>query len=156
MEQCLSVSSTVAPSIISCVCKNSMPDTLMLICTYCNKQQHAACYRIIEEEMIPTTHCCVECSKDSKTKMVCTDSRLVKMSTKPAVVLTCIFRRALVALMHMEELGEEFFSVKFGIGEDLVQGILTKMLNEGIVHGRDRVYKVDHETLETVALPRYL
>ena len=151
--------STTKPSAsISCICKNTMPDPLMMLCGYCFTQQHAACYRVTEEVKIPAVHCCVECSKESLGSRVSTDSKLVKMSTKPAVVLTCIFRRALVALMHMEELREEFFSVKFGISEDLVQGILTKMLNEGIVHvhARDRVYKVDQETLETVALPRYL
>ena len=143
---------------ISCICQNTMPDPLMMICGYCFTQQHAACYRVTEEGKIPAVHCCVECSKESQGSRVCTDSKLVKMSTKPAVVLTCIFRRALVALINKEEMRGEFFTEKFGIGEDLVQGIIAKMMNENIVQAGDgqEHFRVHKETLETIALPRYL
>ena len=41
------------------------------------------------------------------------------MSAKPAVVLTCIFRRALVALIKMEKVGVDFFKEKFGLSREL-------------------------------------
>merc|ERR1719430_207848 len=153
----VTAASTTRPSTrISCTCKNTMPDPLMMLCSYCSTQQHAACYRVMEEDKVPAVHCCVECSKESQSSRVCTDSKLVKMSTKPAVVLTCIFRRALVALTQKEKIGGDYFTEKFDIGEDLVQGILAKMINEGIVHAEDSYYRVVKETLETVALSRYL
>ena len=42
------------------------------------------------------------------------------------------------------------------MGKDLVQGLLDKMTDLGIVHAEDGYYRVDIETLKTVALPRYL
>ena len=110
----------------------------------------------MEEDKVPAVHCCVECSKESQGSRVCTDRKLVKMSTKSAVVLTCIFRRALVALTQKEKIGGDYFAEKFDIDEDLVQGILAKMINEGIVHAEDGYYRVVKEKLETVALTRYL
>ena len=38
----------------------------------------------------------------------------------------------------------------------VVEGILAKMINEGIVHAEDGYYRVVKEKLETVALSRYL
>ena len=128
-----------------------------MTCRYCSTQQHAACYRITEEERVPTVHCCVDCSIESQGSRKCTDTKLVKMSTKPAVVLTCIFRRALVSLMHKEEVGVDFFIEKFSLGEDLVEGILQKMVKEAIVKVRgDGCYEVDKIVLEQNALPKYL
>jgi len=142
---------------ISCTCKNSTLDTLMLMCQYCNKQQHAACYRLTELAMLPVVHCCVDCSKNEHVDMVCTDTKLVKMSSKPAVVLTCIFRRVLVALLEIEKVGKEFFMGRFGLSSDTAFGILTKLEKEGTILGTGAgYYRVDKRTLEIVAIPKYL
>ena len=151
------VTSSHRVSNISCTCKNTMPDPLMLVCSYCTMQQHAACYRITEEAILPAVHCCVDCSKDSQGSKVCTDTKLVKMSIKPAVVLTCIFRRALVAIMKEEMLDANFILEKFDLNKDIVSGILSKMEKEGtILHTGDERFRVDRRSLELVALPKYL
>ena len=142
-------------NIISCICQNDMPDPLMLLCLYCSKQQHAACYRLTEEGKLPVIHCCVSCVTVDR---ACTDPKLVKIASKPAVVLTCIFRRVLVYLLKMNNVRVEFFMKKFGLSRDITAGIMTKLDNEDIIissDGKDN-FKVDKRTLEMVALPKYL
>merc|ERR1712098_520262 len=96
-------------------------------------------------------HCCVACSIESQGNRECTDIKLVKMSTKPAVVLTCIFRRVLAALMHLREIRGELFVEMFGLDEELVEGILHKLEGDAIiVHRGDGCYKVDERILEKV------
>ena len=73
--------------------------------------------------MLPAVHCCVDCSKEGQGGSVCTDKKLVKISAKPTVVLTCIFRRALVALIEMEKVGVDFFMENFGLSRDIAEGI---------------------------------
>ena len=83
--------------------------------------------------MLPAFHCCVDCSKEGQGGSVCTDKKLVKISAKPTVVLTCIFRRALVALIEMEKVGVDFFMENFGLSRDIAEGILAKMAKEGTI-----------------------
>jgi len=148
---------TPVTTTISCTCLNTTQDLLMLTCHYCCQQQHAACYRLTQLSMLPAVHCCVDCSKEGQGDRVCTDKKLVKMSAKPAVVLTCIFRRALVALMEMEKVGLDFFMEKFGLSRDIAEGILGKMVKEGtILQGEEDCFRVDKRTLEMVAIPKYL
>ena len=79
------------------------------------------------------------------------------MSTKPAVVLTCIFRRALVALLEMEKVGVDFFKEKFGLSSEIAEGIVAKLEKEGsILKSDEGGFRVDKRTLEMVAFPKYL
>ena len=80
---------------------------------------------------------------------VCTDKKLIKMSAKPAMVLTCIFRRALVVLMEMEKVGVDFFMEMFGLSRDIAEGILAKMAKEGtLLQGAVDSFRVDKRTLK--------
>eukprot|EP00092_Neocalanus_flemingeri_P023346 GFUD01025312.1.p1 GENE.GFUD01025312.1~~GFUD01025312.1.p1 ORF type:complete len:538 (-),score=191.36 GFUD01025312.1:59-1672(-) len=142
---------------ISCTCQNTTPDPLMLECLHCSKQQHAACYRLTKLARLPAGHCCVDCSKEGQGDRVCTDTRLVKMASKPAVVLTCIFRRVLVSLLGRENVGEEFLVDKFGLSWDISVGVLTKLEKEGtILRTGTGDFRVDKRSLEMVAVPKYL
>jgi len=148
---------TPVTTTISCTCLNTTQDLLMLTCHYCSQQQHAACYRLTKLSMLPAVHCCVDCSKEGQGDRVCTDKKLVKMSAKPAVVLTCIFRRALVALLEMEKVGVDFFVEKFGLSSEIAEGIVAKLEKEGsILKSDEGGFRVDKRTLEMVAFPKYL
>ena len=107
--------------------------------------------------MLPAVHCCVDCSKEGQGGRVCTDKKLVKMSAKPGLVLTCIFRRALVALLEVEKVAVDFFVEKFGLNREIAEGIVAKLEKEETILKCDEGdFRVDMRTLEMVAIPKYL
>ena len=91
---CLLSLPSTSTSTICCSCSSSSLDPLMLVCQLCGRQQHAACYRILEEDSLPDRHYCVSCSQEEDRP--CTDPRLLKIVGKqdPGVVAgTCLYRR---------------------------------------------------------------
>merc|ERR1711915_828077 len=130
---------------------------LMLKCDYCSKLQHCACYRIVSGINIPKVHCCLLCHLDAPSERTCTDKKLVKMSSKPSLAITCIFRRVLVMLIHRDIVSSLFFVEATGVDEDTIQGIFTKLVNENVVSFvENNAYKVNKEVLEKFALPKYM
>eukprot|EP00092_Neocalanus_flemingeri_P039036 GFUD01042495.1.p1 GENE.GFUD01042495.1~~GFUD01042495.1.p1 ORF type:complete len:544 (+),score=171.29 GFUD01042495.1:115-1632(+) len=139
---------------IHCSCSNHHPDPLMLQCTYCSTLQHAACYRIVSADKIPAQHCCVTCSIAQG--VTCTDSRLVKMSTKPAITHTCLFRRMLSLLCQVDAVTLHQVTERLGVELDTAGAVLQKLTEEGclVVEGEDWV--VQREPLLSTFLPKYL
>ena len=116
---------SISPCVM-CSCNNSLPDPLMLRCIYCTKVQHAACYRILDVEKIPATHCCIQCSQEGEGR-VCTDTKLVTMAAKQDVSSTCLLRRILAFLTVKEEITASSVMDKFGINEDNAEIIIGKL-----------------------------
>eukprot|EP00092_Neocalanus_flemingeri_P039037 GFUD01042496.1.p1 GENE.GFUD01042496.1~~GFUD01042496.1.p1 ORF type:complete len:572 (-),score=175.95 GFUD01042496.1:146-1861(-) len=139
---------------IHCSCSNHHPDPLMLQCTYCSTLQHAACYRIVSADKIPAQHCCVTCSIAQG--VTCTDSKLVKMSTKPAITHTCLFRRMLSLLCQVDAVTLHQVTERLGVELDTASAVLQKLTEEGclVVEGEDWV--VQRESLLSTLLPKYL
>jgi len=143
-------------SAILCSCQSFTHDELMLKCDYCSKLQHSACYRIVSSNKIPKVHCCLPCHLDAPFEKTCTDRKLVKMSTKPSLALTCIFRRVLAMLMHRDILDSHCFAEAMGVDEETNQGIFKKLVNENVVIVEKDAYKVNKEVLVKFALPKYM
>ena len=141
---------------IQCVCSNTHPDPIMLDCSHCSFQQHASCYRILSVKDIPTEHCCVTCSKQYGIN--CTDNKLVKMSSNPAVAGTCLFRRALLLLLEVEIITVDVVLRRLGIDNDTAGAIIDKLGGEGCLED-DEVegqWKVLKEVLESTAIPKFI
>ena len=117
---------------ISCICENIIPDSLMLLCHFCQQSQHAACYRILEEKKLPAQHCCLPCSQQGEGR-ACTDSKLQKTSANPAVATTCIFRRVLVALVPMEQVSRGWLGERFGMQSAVEEKILERLQSDGVL-----------------------
>jgi len=141
---------------VLCSCRNTHPDPLMLVCYFCSRSQHAACYRILEKAKVPATHCCVPCSQEDLTR-VCTDLKLVKMSAKADVSGTCIFRRVLAILNVTSQVSHSLLSESLGIKEELSKDVLNKLEKEAVVVRCDGdQFQVDKLTLQRMILPKYL
>ena len=141
---------------VLCSCRNTHPDPLMLVCYFCSRFQHAACYRILEKAKVPATHCCVPCSQEDSNR-VCTDLKLVKMSAKADVSGTCIFRRVLAILNVTSQVSHSLLSESLGIKEELSTNVLNKLEKEGVVVRCDGdQFQVDKLTLQRMILPKYL
>jgi hypothetical protein len=141
---------------VSCTCGNKHPDLLMLVCSFCSRAQHAACYRILEEAKLPAHHCCVQCSQEEEGR-VCTDPKLVKMSTKPAVTVTCMYRRILAVLTVTEQVSLNSVAESLGISEQFAEKVVEKLEKENILRpfGGGQ-FRVDNQVLLQQALPKYL
>jgi len=140
---------------VCCTCKNATKDDFMLACNYCQKEQHAACYRITRQSQVPEVHCCVVCSNEDSSR-VCTDPKLVKMSANPAIVVTCLFRRVLVCLTEVESVNKEFFNAKFDVEDHVSEGIVQKLLKDDIARKDGETYFINQNVLESKAIPKYL
>jgi len=143
-------------SSILCSCESFTHDKLMLKCDYCFKLQHGACYRIVSSNKIPKLHCCLLCHLDTPLEKTCTDRKLVKMSSKPSLALTCIFRRVLAMLMHSDILESRCFVEAMGVDEDTNRGIFEKLVSENVVIVEKDAYMVNKEVLVKFALPKYM
>ena len=130
--------------------------TLMLECHFCSYQQHAACYRIISVDNIPTKHCCVSCS--IKHGVPCTDAKLVKMSSNPAVANTCLFRRVLYLLLQVESVNLELVAERLGVDESTAEAVVNKVGKEGCLED-DQVegqWRVLSQVVVSNMLPKYI
>eukprot|EP00092_Neocalanus_flemingeri_P005749 GFUD01006189.1.p1 GENE.GFUD01006189.1~~GFUD01006189.1.p1 ORF type:complete len:573 (+),score=183.31 GFUD01006189.1:62-1780(+) len=139
---------------IHCSCSNHHPDPLMLQCTYCSTLQHAACYRIVSADKIPAQHCCVTCSIAQG--VTCTDSRLVKMSTKPAITHTCLFRRMLSLLCQVDVVTLHQVTDRLGVELDTAGAVLQKLTEEGCLVVEGEAWVVQRDLLLSTFLPKYL
>ena len=118
----------------TCVCNSLARDPLMLKCIHCGVEEHASCYRIVEQSEAPAQHCCLSCSGATE-DMVCTDPKLLKIAAKKPemVVSTCTFRRMLVILLteEFEELNE--LVNRLGVEPDFADQMFGKLCDDGIV-----------------------
>jgi meiosis-specific protein HOP1 len=149
--------SLLDPSLtVSCTCGNKNPDLLMLVCRFCSRAQHAACYRILEEAKLPVKHCCVQCSQEEEGR-VCTDPKLVKMSAKPAMALTCLYRRVLAVLNVTQQISLLSLTEHLGITEEFAEQFIDRLLTENILTPTTgHLFDVNRQVLQQQALRKYL
>ena len=141
---------------VLCSCGNANPDPLMLVCYFCSRSQHAACYRILDKTKVPVTHCCVPCSQVGEGR-VCTDPKLVKMSSKADVSGTCMYRRVLAVLNVTGQVSLSTVAETFGISEELAEKVINKLEKENVVtQCAENQFEVNKLILQRVALPKYL
>ena len=141
---------------VNCLCNNTHPDPIMLVCQYCSYQQHAACYRIISVDNIPTKHCCVGCS--NKHGVPCTDVKLEKMSSNPVVAHTCLFRRVLYLLLQVEVINMELVMERLGVDNNTAEAVINKLGMEGCLED-DEVegqWRILSQEVVTNILPKYI
>ena len=150
----LSEQSEENSSNINCLCLNHTTDPMMLVCSFCSSLQHAACYRIVSEDMAPAQHCCVSCSIVHG--VPCTDTKLVKMSTNPAVTLTCLFRRVLACLLVKDRVTLEDVMDKLGVEEGTADAVLKKLAGEEGLAKEGADWVVQREKFVDYVLPRYM
>jgi hypothetical protein len=142
--------------IVSCTCGNNHPDLLMLVCCFCSRAQHAACYRILEEAKLPAKHCCVQCSQEEEDR-VCTDPKLVKIWAKPEVALTCLYRRVLAVLNASQHISLVSLTENLCISEEFAEQFIEKLLTENILTvGTGHLFDVNRQVLQQHALRKYL
>ena len=151
--KCSDKSLSISPSVL-CSCNNSLTDPLMLSCSYCSMLQHAACYRILDEDKIPNTHCCVQCSQEGEDR-VCTDTKLVTMAAKQDVTATCFFRRILAFLTVNEQITAGSVMDRFGINEENADVVIGKLKSMNILLETDNQAMVMKPAL-VLALRKYL
>jgi meiosis-specific protein HOP1 len=145
-----------ASLLVFCTCGNNHPDLLMLVCIFCSRAQHAACYRILEEAKLPAEHCCVQCSQEEEGR-VCTDPKLVKMWAKPAVALTCLYRRVLAVLNTSQQISLVSLTEKLGISEELTEQFIERLLTDNILSPTSGLqFDVNRQVQLQHALRRYL
>merc|ERR1719319_1582310 len=85
---------------VVCPCGSTTRDPLMLACSCCSMEQHAACYMLQGVAQVADTHVCLECSKEGAGE--CTDPRMVRYLEefgREALVRVLLYRRLYVALL---------------------------------------------------------
>ena len=158
-EDVESMSLLQPPSAVSCTCANTSRDPLMLLCQSCGQEQHAACYRILEEDRIPALHYCGPCSQEEGRP--CTDSRLLKMLERQSpevVAVTCLYRRLLAALIaEVDWVDTSWIVTRFGLEEETAFQMLRKAESEEVLgQANDGLYLVNRGQPLQVSLKRYL
>ena len=124
---------------ITCVCGSKARDSIMLKCTHCRVEEHGACYRVLEENEMPSEHCCLRCALVVG-DLVCTDPKLVKVWQRKGleyVVHTCSCRRMLAVLLTEEF--EDFHQLlkRLGLEQDIGEDLLKKLSDDGVVSSAD-------------------
>jgi len=145
-----------ASSLVVCPCGTDTFDELMLTCKFCLKLQHAACYRVVNSEDVPVEHCCISCYLQDPSKRICTDKKMVKMSSRPSFGSTCIVRRFLVFLMANNSFTLDSAAENLGVDVSTFEGLSKKLVSENIVREGSNGYEVVRKVLEDMALPKYL
>jgi hypothetical protein len=110
-----------------CICENAKPDPLMLECGYCGRLEHAACYRILQEDKLPARHCCVRCGQDEGRD--CTDPKTARMVEKHqrSAAPTFLFRRVLAALANEPIVSLAWIRQRFGLDREPAEQVLEKL-----------------------------
>jgi len=144
-----------ASSLVVCPCGTDTLDELMLTCKFCLKLQHAACYRVVNSEDVPVEHCCISCHLHDPSNRICTDKKMVKMSSRPSFGSTCIVRRVLVMLMANNSFTLDS-AENLGVDVSTFEGLSKKLVSENIVRVSSNGYEVVRKVLEDMALPKYL
>ena len=88
----------------------------------------------------------------------CTDAKLVKMSSNPAVTHTCLFRRVLSLLLQVDIVNTELVVDRLGVELDTAVAIIQKLVGEGclVEDEEEAELKVQQEFLVSSVLPKYL
>ena len=143
---------------VSCSCSNPSLDPLMLLCQTCGQQQHAACYRILQEDGLPDIHYCVACSQEDRP---CTDPRLLKMCRKQdarLIAMTCLYRRLLAALIaEVELIDSAWITARFGLEEETVVKMMKKAESEEVLgQATEGFHRVNRGRPLQASLKKYL
>jgi len=88
----------------------------------------------------------------------CTDTKLVKMSSNPAVTHTCLFRRVLSILLQVDVVTTELMVEKLGVEHGTAVAVLQKLVEDRCLvedEGEGQL-KVQEEILVGSVLPKYL
>lgn len=89
----------------------------MVLCAYCNTWQHAVCYGLLSESVVPDQHICDKCSDNDRS---CTDPFLqylspvaIQVNDDHKIIIhyntltlqaTCLWRRTLLACTEVTRL----------------------------------------------------
>merc|ERR1719319_1461520 len=90
---------------VVCPCGSTTRDPLMLACSSCSMEQHAACYRVLGEAGVADSHVCLECSMEGAGE--CTDPGLVEaleVYGREGLVRALLYRRLCAALLDREQM----------------------------------------------------
>ena len=88
----------------------------------------------------------------------CTDTKLVKMSSNPAVTHTCLFRRVLSILLQVDMVTTELMVEKLGVEHGTAVAVLKKLVEDRclVEDEEEGQLKVLKEILVGSVLPKYL
>ena len=119
---------------VSCVCLSTSRDSLMLLCSSCSTKQHAACYRVLSTDELPTKHTCWDCSQ--RLGVPCTDTKMEKcMRRGKDPVPTFVFRRVLALLNSGESthVTPQKIKVELDINDGSRDNVLDTLLSLEVV-----------------------
>ena len=129
-----SPASTVKLEEVSCVCLSTTRDPLMLLCTSCSTLQHAACYRLLSRDDLPSEHTCWDCSK--RLNIPCTDPRMDKFEgQEEKAVATCNYRRVLALLFNRDDpiITPQMIQTQLDMSEEEGHRLMDKLVHHGAV-----------------------
>ena len=129
-----SPASTVKLEEVSCVCLSTTRDPLMLLCTSCSTLQHAACYRLLSRDDLPSEHTCWDCSK--RLNIPCTDPRMDKFEgQEEKAVVTCNYRRVLALLFNRDDpiITPQMIQTQLDMSEEDGHRLMIKLVHHGVV-----------------------
>ena len=129
-----SPASTVKLEEVSCVCLSTTRDPLMLLCTSCSTLQHAACYRLLSRDDLPSEHTCWDCSK--RLNIPCTDPRMDKFEgQEEKAVATCNYRRVLALLFNRDDpiITPQMIQTQLNMSEEDGHRLMIKLVHHGVV-----------------------
>ena len=130
----------------------------MLKCGHCGVEEHAACYAIVGETYAPAQHCCLSCSVGPTEGLVCTDPKLVKLTTKkPELVRNICTYRRMLAILVTEEFEDLYELVsRLGVQQDYGEQLFRKLCEEGIVSSGDNIkFMIYQENLQKAMGKRF-
>jgi hypothetical protein len=140
-----------------CICENVKPDPLMLECGHCGREEHAACYRILQEDQLPARHCCAPCGQEEG--RACTDPKTARMvkNHQGNAAPTCLFRRVLAALAFEQIVSSAWIRQRFGLDREQAEQVLGKLEEIEVLNRTDvGELAVDHQDKMLQARRKYL
>ena len=88
----------------------------------------------------------------------CTDRKLARMSTKPAVTATCIYRRVLSHLLNADQVSVFSLIELLGLTADAAQAVVSRLARDQVVasESSSQEMAVNKEILTQRSFPAYL
>ena len=146
-----SPASTVKLEEVSCVCLSTTRDPLMLLCTSCSTLQHAACYRLLSRDDLPSEHTCWDCSK--RLNIPCTDPRMDKFEGQEEMAeATCTYRRVLALLFNRDDpiITPQMIQTQLDMSEEEGHRSMDQLLNHGAVTEDSGRFLINEDGLEAI------
>ncbi|XP_050690732.1 uncharacterized protein LOC126982597 [Eriocheir sinensis] len=136
---------------VRCPCGVSCDHGLMILCDICQKWQHGACFNVLEDSEVKTSHVCEECASPGHP---CTDPTLPQ---QPELMSYCLFRRALVLLKQIKS-HVTAASLAQQLGVDITMGnhLWKQLKKQKIVYVKNKINRVNYTKLLCDAFPKYL